>query len=583
VQRIDDHKTGFLWDPWHFFGEKRRQLLEKSWAGVFRRFLLEELPIEAFASRFDSGMGRPTKELYTMVGSLVLQQMLDLSDVEVTQALAFDERWHYALDITGDSDADKYVCERTLREYRSIAIDQKVDGVLFERLTDRLLEAFGVDCKKQRLDSTHIRSNMRELRRAEIFAAGIEVFLRNLKRQHRECFEKQVEARLLDRYVNRETCGCFSSVKPSEMKRTLEEMSEDLFWLVERFKGNGAVERMRSYHILVRMLAEQCEVVGGEREEKRVQLKKAQDVPSDSLQNPSDPDATYDKRKGKGYQVQIMETYQEKDEDAKKKKTQPDLITYVDVEPACKSDTGALLPAIEATQQRECGPEELLADGGYSSDENVEKASKENVKVVAPANKGVPSDEKRMRLDDFELDKETGEVIRCPGGEEPTKTGRTPKGDYTANFDREKCLVCEFRDRCPVKVGSQTARIKPYTAKKMRLARRRAKEKTEEFREKYRWRAGVEATMSRYKSQTGAGRLQVRGMSSVRFAATLKALGLNIFRCAQAAAEAAKVPFSNYCRAKSTAFNLNAWLSHREVSGVKQSWFQPFPLFLAPR
>ena len=73
------------------------------------------------------------------------------------------------------------------------------------------------------------------------------------------------------------------------------------------------------------------------------------------------------------------------------------------------------------------------------------------------------------------------------------------------------------------------------------------------------------------------------GMSAVRFAATLKALGLNIFRCAQAAAEAAKVAFSNYCRAKSTAFNLNAWLSHLEVSGVRQSWFQPFPLFLAPR
>ena len=114
MHRIDDHKSELLWDPWHFFGKRRRRMLEGSWAGVVRRVLFEELPIEVFASHFDAEMGRPTKELYMMVGTLVLQQMLDLSDVEVTQALAFDERWHYALDITGDGDADKtvWLCRR---------------------------------------------------------------------------------------------------------------------------------------------------------------------------------------------------------------------------------------------------------------------------------------------------------------------------------------------------------------------------------------------------------------------------------------------------------------------------------------
>ena len=72
-----------------------------------------------------------------------------------------------------------------------------------------------------------------------------------------------------------------------------------------------------------------------------------------------------------------------------------------------------------------------------------------------------------------------------------------------------------------------------YTQKQSRLARRRVHERTEEFQDKYRWRAGVEATMSRYKSQTGAGRVRVRGLSAVRFAEVMKAIGLNIFRCAK--------------------------------------------------
>jgi len=46
-------------------------------------------------------------------------------------------------------------------------------------------------------------------------------------------------------------------------------------------------------------------------------LKKPKDISSDSLQNPSDPDATYDGHKGQGHQIQIMETYTESEYDRK--------------------------------------------------------------------------------------------------------------------------------------------------------------------------------------------------------------------------------------------------------------------------
>jgi len=68
----------------------------------------------------------------------------------------------------------------------------------------------------------------------------------------------------------------------------------------------------------------------------------------------------------------------------------------------------------------------------------------------------------------------------------------------------------------------------------MRIAKRRAYEQTEEFKDRYRWRAGIEATMSEIARKTGVKQLRVRGLKAVRFCATLKAIGVNIFRATAA-------------------------------------------------
>ena len=64
------------------------------------------------------------------------------------------------------------------------------------------------------------------------------------------------------------------------------------------------------------------------------------------------------------------------------------------------------------------------------------------------------------------------------------------------------------------------------------MARRRAREKTEKFRDRYRFRAGIEGTFSALDRLTGVKHLRVRGMPAVRFAVVLKVLGLNLLRAA---------------------------------------------------
>jgi hypothetical protein len=49
----------------------------------------------------------------------------------------------------------------------------------------------------------------------------------------------------------------------------------------------------------------------------------------------------------------------------------------------------------------------------------------------------------------------------------------------------------------------------------------------------YRWRAGVEATMSELDRPTGIKKLRVRGFGAVRFCAIIKAAELNLLRAAR--------------------------------------------------
>ena len=90
----------------------------------------------------------------------------------------------------------------------------------------------------------------------------------------------------------------------------------------------------------------------------------------------------------------------------------------------------------------------------------------------------------------------------------------------------------DIRLQCPVTKGKKACYYR-YTDKDIRLARRRKEENSPTFREKYRYRAGVEATMSEFDRRTGVKHIRVRGMKAVRFAAIMKAIGLNILRASR--------------------------------------------------
>ena len=555
-----DHKTGYMFEPFGYMGPKRMGRMKRSWAELFRTEILAELPVDRLRRHYDATQGRPSKELYAVLGAVILQQMLDLTDEETVDQFAFNLQWHYALDITGESDQAAYLCPKTLWSVRSLLMNEEVAAEMFDVVTDKLKRVFEVDTQQQRLDSMHIFSNMRHLGRVRLLAQTIRKFLVNLKRHHRERFEA-LPQEMRQRYMSAAGEGVFGLVKPSESGRTLQMLGEDLLELIESFGQEAAISGMHSYRLLVRVFSEQCRVEPEETKgADKVEVKANREVPSDSLQNPSDPDASYDHYKGKGYQVQVMESYGEEGEASEAKKSL-NLITYVQAEGAHESDSQAVEPALEKSRQQQRAPHRLLADSLYGSDNNHVYTQAEGVELIAPVktNKVAPP----VGLADFTYDN-LKRVTACPQGQAPLSTyGR--KQRHSARFDRAVCAKCPLQEQCPVQPGGRGNYLR-YSHKELRIEQRKAYQQTDEFRDRYRFRCGCEATMSELDRRTGLKRLRVRGMSAVSFCVYLKAAGVNILRASR---------FRNLHLRPENSIN-GSIFSRFQLFGLDQRWLGPW-------
>ena len=304
--KVKDPNQLDIFDPWAFLSPKRRQLLDSGWPGLFREHILPSIPVDKVSKFFNATFGRPTKELFSTLGALILQQTFDLTDEETVQQYAFNIQWHYSLNVSEESDGAKYISLKTLWNSRNVIAQNNIEKDIFNAGTDQLAKVFEVNIDTQRIDSVHIKSNMRRLGRISIFSESVNKFLKNLKRGQPEQFDT-IDKEIADRYLTKDSIGCFSRVKPSESKKTLAEVSRDVFDLVQQFKGYTDVTRMNSYQLLERVLKEHCHLTDDK--DNPVELKKSKEIPSDSLQNPSDPDATYSGHKGQGFQVQVCLLY----------------------------------------------------------------------------------------------------------------------------------------------------------------------------------------------------------------------------------------------------------------------------------
>ena len=93
MYQINPLQQDLLIDSFYYLGPKRKEILETGWPLLFRSSLLEKIPVEEIKQCFHDQIGRPTKELRTMLGALLLQQMFDLTDEETLFQFCFNIGW----------------------------------------------------------------------------------------------------------------------------------------------------------------------------------------------------------------------------------------------------------------------------------------------------------------------------------------------------------------------------------------------------------------------------------------------------------------------------------------------------------
>ncbi|MBN2531216.1 MAG: transposase [Deltaproteobacteria bacterium] len=515
------------------------------------------------SSLYCANNGRPNWSVARMLGLSILQEMHNLPDQDALHCFSFDVRWQYALGVEPEH---AYLSRRSLVDFRSRIVQQDPEMSMLQSVFNRIGDAAIADLKistdEQRLDSTRIQSNIFTCGRIDLFSKTLFKFVRWLRQN---CPEKTdtLSAGIHEWFAKYDDDGWFGHnfrLTPEKKRVRLQQLAEYLYETRVTFESDDEVKGEEAYGLVCRLLDEQCEVKStsddtannedrpndsdggniessdlGDVPKSKIQVLKKVKNASTSLQSPYDPDAGYSGHKGEGYFVHVTETCNND--------TREIITDYFVVHAGIdmNQDQTAIENLIKAGRQ----PKRLYEDGGYISSTGLLAALEKGTELVAPiAVKNQRED--AICRDRFRYDEE-GNCTACPAGHAPIRHGmRTSSGKpepaLHAFFDGNICSQCELGERCMVrppnnKTGKEFhLEIDPALILKDRV---KAEQSSSEWWERYKIRAGIEATMSELARVNGIKHLRVRRKPRVSLAVSLKITACNAKRWI-AASEIAK-------------------------------------------
>jgi hypothetical protein len=408
---------------------------------------------------------------------------------------------------------------------------------VFDNIRDTALKKLKISPSDQRIDSTHVISNICTRGRLDLFSRTLKLFLKSLTKSQHSKVPKAIQ-----KWHSSESEGWFG-LGPAEQKVKLIELARYIFKLIIIFEKDKEIKASEPYQILERLFKEQCEIrkknSSKKRSAKNVEVILKKRTEGEVLQSPHDPDASYG-HKGSGYSAQITETCNNKDK--------PEIITDYEVHGAARSDIAKMLPAIERLESCGLKPDTLFADGGYPSVPSALKVKEKNIDFIAPVNRSRMRDHV-MGRDQFKFDSQ-GYVIKCPMGHSPIdhrilSANNTTSRSLHAIFDGDICRSCKVLDQCPVRAPNHRNRgcnhrqtvgdFRLEITSELRLRDQMfSKQQTTEWKDRYKIRSGIEATMSELKRSHGFSKLRVRRQVKVCLAVACKLIACNIKRWAKA-------------------------------------------------
>lgn len=486
----------------------------------YRLFALKVYPVLAQArSRLESCYclenGRVAVEPVLLLGVSILQYFEAVPDRQAVEFLRYHAGWNFALN---RHVGDPVFHSTTLVNFRQRLLDKDMSAIGFETVLQALVEAGLVPRKnRQRLDSTQMFGRVSRINRLDCVRETLRLALEELS-EHLSA-QPPWWSRLWERYV--ETQTDYRASMETFRRRLVEagaDMHELLTWL-----GTAAGKPLaqgKQAKLVSRVFAEQFELT----EQGEALLKDKQELNSDRVQNPHDPDATYaakgtgeQKKEHVGYKVQVAETVQETP--LAPGEPTNNFIVGIVTHAALESDEEGA-QKMEA-EQKALGlekPSVQYVDAAYISTQKLVEAAAEGRELIGPAPASSHNNEGRFTSEDFQVTVETRTAI-CPGGHQNSQCSSleekaTGRVSYRFEWKTATCTACPLRAQC-IK-ASHKHRTLVVGEHHTVLQQRRQEQKTEPFKKRMRHRNAIEGTQSELVRAHGLRHARYRGLAKAR-------------------------------------------------------------------
>ncbi|MBN1139635.1 MAG: transposase, partial [Anaerolineae bacterium] len=510
--------------------EKRRQRLADSWAGTFYREVFCRLDERPFAVLYSGEPSRPNIPVNVLVGLEVLKSGFGWSDEELYDAFQFNLQVRYALgcrDLSGDDFELRtlYNFRRRLSRHMRTTGENLLERV-FEQITDEQIAALQVQTGLQRVDSTMIASNIRQLSRLQLLVEVLQRVYRMLS-----AADQEREAAAFAPYLQGTSGQYCYRLKGAEIPAHLEQIGPLMQRLVTELAAAYGDEP--TYQVLCRVFAENFAwdeggaSPPGADAPPPVRVKAKQELSARNLQSPDDLEATF-RQKGRqtcrGYVLNVMETCDPANA--------LQLVTKVQVAPN-GTDEGELLRQALPNVKARMALTELWSDGGYSGPPTEAALRQYQVQQVLTGIRGQPPDPARMGLADFAWEVDEARVahhVTCPGGQRIAVQPGGGADTYRVYFDAALCAACPHAARCRTEpLRSQPVRrLRRLVRRDVELALLRQQVAQVQTLD-YNLRAAVEATIRSCKHPF-AGKPPVRGQVRMSMFCVASAIMVNVRR-----------------------------------------------------
>jgi transposase len=458
----------------------------------------------------------------------VMQFAEGLSDRQSAEAVRGRIDWKYALNMElTDAGFDHSI----LSEFRG----RLIEGGAEERLLNDMLVKFKEkgwlkSRGQQRTDSTHVLATVRQLNRLECVGETMRQVLDALAEAAPEWLLSQVTGDWFDRYGPR-----FESYRLPKEKKEKEalqiQIGEDGWHLLAAIYEPQTPTELRTLlevEIMRQIWIQQYYVENGQ-----LKWREQDNLPPNSLliQSPYDIEARNRTKRSlnwTGYTAHLTETC---DEDS------PNLIVNVETTPATSADIKVLDQIHTNLDDKELLPGEHLVDTGYVDGEQLHTSQNEyDVDLFGPVPPNSSWQAKAGQgfdLPCFAIDWQA-QTVTCPQGRvsQSWHPGQDQKGNeiIKVQFGRADCRACDCRDLC---TKSETTprglQFKPrleYEA--LQVARQR--QETDQFKQTYKKRAGVEGTISQGTRSFDLRRSRYVGLAKTHLQHVAIAAAMNLSR-----------------------------------------------------